>query len=144
MTGRPSAVSVDDLHDDDARSTAASSHVSSQLSARPISTMNSAAASRRATFEISRDSSKESSNSESDELLEQPAVVRSHASQSSITSEASRLSQPPPGRTASPPPPSAHSPTSRRSTRQMVKSFSQDAPNDIGRRRHFPEENHSG
>lgn len=136
IAGRSSAVSVDDLHDDDARSTAASSYVSSHLSARHSSSFNAAAATRRATFEISRDSSKESSNSESDEQLEQPPAVKSHASQSSLSSEASRLSQPPltlpAGRAASPPPPpSHHSPTSRRSTRQMVKSFSQDAPNDI-------------
>jgi hypothetical protein len=136
MTSRTSAISVDDLHDDDARSLAASSYVSSHISARPPA-HNAAAAkelvARRATFEISRESSKESSNSESDEQLEQRGreLMRSQASHSSLSSEASRLSQPPAGRAVTPPLP--HSPTSRRSTRLMVKSYSQDAPNDIGK-----------
>ena len=161
LPGRTSAASVDDLHDDDARSTAASSYVSSHMSARPVHiapVAKDVAAVRRATFEISRESSKESSNSESDEQLEQQPrggreQVRSHPSQSSLSSEASRLSRattppplPPAHNTASPPLPTshstasppltAHSPTSsRRSTRLMVKSYSQDAPNDIGKRK---------
>ena len=112
LPGRTSAASVDDLHDDDARSTAASSYVSSHMSARPVHiapVAKDVAAVRRATFEISRESSKESSNSESDEQLEQQPrggreQVRSHPSQSSLSSEASRLSR----ATTPPPLPPAH------------------------------------
>jgi hypothetical protein len=144
FASRSSAASVDDLHDDDARSTTASSYVSSShMSAQVTRSVHGTAAPvkdqamRRAMFEISRDSSKESSNSESDEQLERvKEQVKSRASQSSLSSETSRLSQQVAGRPSTPPPAAAHSPTSsRRSTRLMVKSYSQDTPNDIGKRR---------
>jgi hypothetical protein len=155
---RPSAASTDDLllHDEDTRSVGASSYVSAahsvvQLTARPPPAAAAVpqAVARRATFEISRESSKESSNSESDEQLDRgrgmsnsghnrgdhQAVLKSRISQSSLSSEASRQSGGGGGgRATTPPLPPAHSPTaSRRSTRLMVKSYSQDTPNELGK-----------
>jgi len=149
---RTSAISTDDLlHDDDTRSVGASSYVSAshsvvQLGRPPLppltAVLEGQAVARRAAFEISRESSKESSNSESDEQLERgrgmmshkdhPPVLKSRISQSSLSSEASRQSGGGGGRESTPPP--SHSPTSsRRSTRLMVKSYSQDTPNDLGK-----------
>ncbi len=150
---RPSAASTDDLllHDEDTRSVGASSYVSAahsvvQLTARPPPAAVPQAVARRATFEISRESSKESSNSESDEQLDRgrgissghnrgdQAVLKSRISQSSLSSEASRQSGGGGWGRATTPPPPAHSPTaSRRSTRLMVKSYSQDTPNELGK-----------
>jgi hypothetical protein len=152
---RPSAASTDDLllHDEDTRSVGASSYVSAAHSVVQLTTTARPppaaavpqAVARRATFEISRESSKESSNSESDEQLDRgrginsghnrgdQAVLKSRISQSSLSSEASRQSGGGGGRATTPPPP-AHSPTaSRRSTRLMVKSYSQDTPNELGK-----------
>ncbi len=161
---RPSAASTDDLllHDEDTRSVGASSYVSAahsvvQLTARPPPAAVPQAVARRATFEISRESSKESSNSESDEQLDRgrgmssghnrgdQAVLKSRISQSSLSSEASRQSGGGGGgRATTPPLPPAHSPTaSRRSTRLMVKSYSQDAPNELGKEGHKPQDERS-
>jgi hypothetical protein len=126
---------------------AAHSVVQLTTTARPPLAAVPQAVARRATFEISRESSKESSNSESDEQLDRgrgmssghnrgdQAVLKSRISQSSLSSEASRQSGGGGGgRATTPPLPPAHSPTaSRRSTRLMVKSYSQDTPNELGK-----------
>ena len=127
MSSRMSNVSLDDMHDDDARSIAASSHMSSHLSVNRSLTCKDSAL-RRAAFEISRESSKESSNSESDDHIEKPKeILRSRISQSSMSSDTSRLSQrSEPSRSATPP--LSLSPTQRRL--RMVKSFSQDASHE--------------
>lgn len=135
MSSRMSNISLDEMHEDDARSVAASSHVSSHISvSRSLAARDPVI--RRANFETTRDSSKESSNSESDEQVERTTreMIKSRVSQTSMSSDTSRLSQfstdgraPPPPRAGTPPlaVKSAGSPASRRM--RMVKSLSQDA-----------------
>ena len=130
-------MSLDEMHDDDARSIAASSHVSSHISvSRSAAAGREPVVVRRPNFEPPRESSKESSNSESDEHFERPKeIIKTRTSQSSMSSDISRLSQfsmdGPTPRAGTPPlatPPTAAaagSPTSRRM--RMVKSLSQDA-----------------
>jgi len=131
MSSRMSNISLDDMHDDDARSIAASSHVSSHISvSRSLAARDPVI--RRANFETTRESSKESSNSESDDHVERTTrEMKSRVSQTSMSSDTSRLSQfSNDGRTprVGTPPlavKSAGSPASRRM--RMVKSLSQDA-----------------
>jgi len=151
MSSRMSNMSLDDLHDEETKSIAASSHVSSHLSVSRTKLAREPAL-RRAAFEMSRESSKESSNSESDDHVEQQQQqqqqhhqhqqqqqrareMKSRVSQSSMASDTSRLSHlsdgsglkvmttPPTARAATPP--LSQSPTLRRM--RMIKSLSQDA-----------------
>jgi len=116
MSSRMSNMSLDELNDDDARSLAASSHVSSHISSVTrnsklrssggTSVAEISAVHRRAAFEMSRESSKEStSNGESSDdqgahnhvqgNLNNPKFtgLKSRISQTSMSSEASRHSQ---------------------------------------------------
>lgn len=121
-------MSLDDMHDEDARSVAASSHLSSHLSVGRTLVPRDPAL-RRAQYEMSRESSKESSNSESDDHGDQRPVIKSRVSQSSMSSDTSRLSQVSEGKsTRASTPPLSSSPALRRG--RMVKSFSQDASHE--------------
>ena len=133
-----SNMSLDEMHDEETRSIAASSHVSSShLSVNRTKMTRDPGMPRRAAFEVSRESSKESSNSESDDHIEQhqrAREIKSRISQTSMASDtSSRLSHVsdsasvmlsvPPARAATPP--LSNSPTLRRM--RMIKSLSQDA-----------------
>jgi len=148
MSSRMSNMSLDDMHDEETKSIAASSHVSSSHLSVSRSKLARDPALRRAAFEMSRESSKESSNSESDDHLEQRArEMKSRVSQTSMASDMSRLSHassdggtglrcvattaptttvvPPTSSSRAATPPLANSPTLRRM--RMMKSLSQDA-----------------
>lgn len=148
MSSRMSNMSLDDMHDEETKSIAASSHVSSSHLSVSRSKLARDPALRRAAFEMSRESSKESSNSESDDHLEQRArEIKSRVSQTSMASDMSRLSHassdggsglrcvattaptttvvPPTSSSRAATPPLANSPTLRRM--RMMKSLSQDA-----------------
>ena len=132
-----SNMSLDEMHDEETRSIAASSHVSSSHLSVNRTKMTRDPGMRRAAFEVSRESSKESSNSESDDHIEQhqrAREIKSRISQTSMASDtSSRLSHVsdsasvmlsvPPARAATPP--LSNSPTLRRM--RMIKSLSQDA-----------------
>jgi len=140
-----SCISQDDLVDDDARSVATSSHVSVSRSQVSQVLSSPTSVTRRTLKELSRESSKESSFSESDDVP-QPTILKPKVSQSSMSSDASSLAgvanhRPPAVATESPPsarnnlnclgqrsstPPLAASPATVRRMR-MVKSYSQDA-----------------
>jgi len=137
MSSRMSNMSLDELHDDDTRSVAASSHVSSHVSvSRPVLTRDQILPRdpglRRTAYELSRESSKESSNSESDDHFDRPKdMIKSRISQTSMSSDTSRLSQFSEGKaTRASTPPLSSSPLAIRRTR-MVKSYSQDASSDV-------------
>jgi len=101
MSSRMSNMSLDELGgDDDARSLAASSHVSSvtRSSKARFSGGGDSGVMRRAAFQLSRqESSKESaSNSESDDQVVHksgPGVLKTRISQTSMSSDISRYSQ---------------------------------------------------
>lgn len=129
MSTRMSNMSLDEMHDDETKSLAASSHVSSHLSLSR-SKLPRDPALRRAAFELSRESSKESSNSESDDHAERTREMKSRISQSSMSSDTSRLSQYSEGKSvrSGTPPLTGGSPVIRRM--RMIKSLSQDAANE--------------
>lgn len=109
MSSRMSNMSLDEFNDDDARSIAASSHVSSHMSSVTRSSKlrsgmeMPSAISRRAAFELSRESSKEStSNGESSDdqvhhnhhhHANKNIPLKSRISQTSMSSDISRHSQ---------------------------------------------------
>ena len=105
MSSRMSNMSLDELNDDDARSLAASSHVSSHISSvtRNSKLRSSGSASvvgeisavhRRAAFEMSRESSKEStSNGESSDDQGPHSHIQSNSTNPKFTGLKSRISQ---------------------------------------------------
>lgn len=128
MTSRMSNHSLEDMVEDDSRSIAASSHLSSHHSVSRNKLVRDSGL-RRAAFEISRESSKESSNSESDDHLERSREMKTRLSQTSMSSDSSKLSQVSDARfNRSGTPPLSSSPTARRM--RMIKSLSQDAANE--------------